>query len=91
MLDEFCPGRCLGRGCAWVSAEAAAAQQQSESMSKFMKYFFPIFTGWICLTSNASFALYWVTSNIVAGISNYLITKHFENKTNTLTVQGEVK
>ena len=71
--------------------KAAAAQQQSESMSKFMKYFFPIFTGWICLTSNASFALYWVTSNIVAGISNYLITKHFENKTNTLTVQGEVK
>ena len=54
-------------------------QQQSETMNKFMKYFFPIFTGWICLTSNASFALYWVTSNIVAGISNYAITKYYQN------------
>ena len=65
-------------------------QQQSETMSKFMKYFFPIFTGWICLTSSASFALYWVTSNIVAGISNYVITKVYDNK-QPIAAVSEVK
>ena len=71
-------------------AKANPQQQQSESMNKFMKYFFPIFTGWICLTSSASFALYWVTSNIVAGISNYAITKYYENK-QPATAVSEVK
>ena len=66
-------------------------QQQSETMSKFMKYFFPIFTGWICLTSSASFALYWVTSNVVAGVSNYFITKYYDGKKPAVTVKEGVK
>ncbi|MBQ8080300.1 MAG: YidC/Oxa1 family membrane protein insertase, partial [Clostridia bacterium] len=63
------------------SAKKEGAQQsQAESMNKFMKYFFPILSVYFCLVSSASFALYWVTSNIVAGIQNYAINKYFENK-----------
>ena len=74
-------------------SKANPQQQQSEMMGNFMKYFFPILTGWICLTSSASFALYWVTSNIVAGISNYVITKYYENKqpAAATSISSEVK
>lgn len=40
--------------------------QQNGSMNAFMKYFFPIFSVFICLSSNAGFALYWVTINMFA-------------------------
>ncbi len=53
---------------------------QSQTMNTFMKYLFPLMSIWFCLISSASFAIYWVTSNIVAGISNYAITKYFEQK-----------
>ncbi len=51
--------------------------QQQQANSNFMKWFFPIFSLVICLTSNAAFALYWVVSNLVhmamnAGINWYL-------------------
>ncbi len=74
-----------------ANAQQAQQQQTSETMGKFMKYFFPIFTGWICLTSSASFALYWVTSNIVAGVSNFVITKYYENKKSGTAVKEVIK
>lgn len=51
--------------------------QQQQASSNFMKWFFPIFSIIICLTSNAAFALYWVVSNLLhmvmnAGINWYL-------------------
>ena len=66
---------------------------QAQSMNNFMKYFFPILSIWFCLISSASFAIYWVTSNIVAGISNYAISKYFENKTDDTNAgsQGVLK
>ena len=66
---------------------------QSQSMNNFMKYLFPLMSIWFCLISSASFAIYWVTSNIVAGISNYAISKYFENKNDDATAgnQGALK
>lgn len=39
---------------------------------KMMMYFFPIFSAYICLTTNACFALYWTMSNVV-GIVVHLV------------------
>ena len=33
---------------------------------QFMKYFFPLFSLYICSTYNAGFSIYWVTSNLIA-------------------------
>ena len=63
-----------------TGAANTQASQQSQSMNTFMKYLFPLMSIWFCLISSASFAIYWVTSNITAGISNYAISKIYENK-----------
>ena len=77
------------------TAQADANSQQAaqtQSMNTFMKYFFPLLSVWFCLTSSASFAIYWVTSNIVAGASNYAISKYFQNKDDSTTAdQGALK
>ena len=69
-----------------------AQAAQTQSMNTFMKYLFPLMSIWFCLISSASFAIYWVTSNIVAGISNYAISKYYDNKDqNTASEQGALK
>jgi YidC/Oxa1 family membrane protein insertase len=55
-------------------------QEGQPNMGGFMKYFFPLFTVWICLTSNAAFALYWATANIIALVSNIGLNSYFDKK-----------
>ena len=56
------------------SAPAANANgQQQPNSGAFMKWFFPLFSLWICASSNAAFALYWVVTNLFSLVSNQLI------------------
>ena len=48
--------------------QPATMQQQN----KFMMYFFPIFSAYICITSTSAFAIYWIASNAVK-LASYLI------------------
>ena len=50
-------------------------QQQQNSTSAMMKWFFPLFSLWICASSNAAFALYWVFINFFQIIQQYIIGK----------------
>lgn len=59
---------------------AGADGQKQPGMGNFMKYFFPLFSVYITLTSNAGFALYWVTSNLIATAMSYFINLHFDRK-----------
>ena len=52
---------------------AKADGQQQPNTGSFMKWFFPIFSLWICASSNAAFALYWVITNIFSLVSNQII------------------
>lgn len=54
--------------------------QQQQATSSFMKWFFPLFSLWICASSNAGFALYWVVTNIFSLVSNQLINWHLDRK-----------
>lgn len=66
-----------------VNPQATGSQPTAEgqpNMGNFMKYFFPIFSVWITLTSNAGFALYWVTSNLIATAMSYFINVYFDKK-----------
>lgn len=47
---------------------------------KFMKYFFPLFSLWICSSYNAAFSLYWVASNVIAGVQGFALNKYFEKQ-----------
>ena len=59
---------------------AGQTAQQNNSMNNFMKYFFPLFSVFICLTSNAGFALYWCAINVFATGQSILINKYLESK-----------
>ena len=53
---------------------ANANGQQQPNTGAFMKWFFPIFSVWICSSSTAAFAMYWVVSNLFS-----LVTTQFIN------------
>lgn len=54
--------------------------QKQAGQGAFMKWFFPIFSLWICAGYNAAFAIYWVTSNLIAMLQNHLINWHLDRK-----------
>ena len=62
------------------TAATTQANQQSQATGKIMKWFFPIFSLWICAGYNACFAIYWVASNIIAAIQTYGINKYLDAK-----------
>ena len=45
-----------------------------------MKWFFPIFSLYICSSYNAGFSLYWVASNLIAWVEGIVLNKYFEYK-----------
>jgi len=72
-----------------------AGDQQQPSTGNFMKWFFPLFTLWLCFSYTAAFALYWVASNLIAmaqtwGINKYLDMKE-KNAANVVTAEGKIK
>ncbi len=51
------------------------ASDQQASTQKMMQWFFPLFSVWICATSNAGFSLYWVAANIIQVAQQIIINK----------------
>ena len=60
-------------------APTADGQKQPGS-GAFMKWFFPLFSLWICAGYNAAFAVYWVTSNLIHLVQNELINWYLDRK-----------
>ena len=59
---------------------ANANGQQQPNTNGFMKWFFPLFSLWICAGYNAAFAVYWVTSNLIHLVQNELINWYLDRK-----------
>ena len=78
-----------------AAGQQPGAQGQGAGMGNFMKYFFPLFSVYICLTSNAGFALYWVVSNLIATAMSYFINMYFDRKDKLMSAhelqEGTVK
>ncbi len=64
-------------------------QEGKAGSANFMKYFFPLFSLFICFSSNAGFALYWVTANVIAGVQNVLLNKYFDAQEKKAAAVGE--
>lgn len=60
--------------------QAATADPSQAGTNNFMKYFFPLFSLWICSSYNALFSLYWVVSNLFAWIQSIILNRIFEKK-----------
>lgn len=64
--------------CQFIASKFMTMDQAKSGQpdtGKFMKYFFPILSLFICFTSNSVFALYWVTSSVVQTITNIIAGK----------------
>ena len=80
---------------AMTESQQTQQNSQSNGMNTFMKYFFPILSVFWCLTSNAGFAVYWVTSTIAMWVQSVIITKILEKKdaqkAQSVSGEGSVK
>lgn len=68
---------------------AATENQQAAGTGNFMKWFFPIFSLFICSSYNAAFSLYWVMGNIIAAVQNVGINWYLDNKEKREATIGE--
>ncbi len=59
---------------------ANANGQQQPNTGAFMKWFFPLFSLWLCAGYSAAFALYWVTSNLIGLATTQLINWDLDRK-----------
>ena len=78
-----------------TAMQPTQAEGQQNSTSNFMKWFFPLFTLYLCFSYTAAFALYWVASNLIAMAQNWGINKYLDMKekkaADTVAVEGKVK
>ena len=58
--------------------QPAPAEGQQAGTGAFMKYFFPLFSLWICSSYNAIFSLYWVVGNLFAWAETVILNRIFE-------------
>ena len=84
----------IAGGSLFLQQKFAAAGGQmgaQQQQMKFMLWFFPLFSIYICATSNTAFAVYWLASNVYA-IGQQLIINYLTSKKNkTPLVQKEAK
>ena len=72
-----------------MTEEQKAAQQNNPANSGFMKWFFPIFSVWICSTSNAAFSIYWMAANVIMIIQNWALNLYFDREDAKLALQAK--
>jgi len=61
------------------NGQADAQQDAANAMNgPFMKWFFPIFSIWICLTSNAAFSIYWMAANVIQIVQQFAVNAYFK-------------
>ena len=56
------------------------AAEGQPNTGKFMQWFFPLFSMWICLGYSSAFALYWVAGNLVSMGQTFAINKYLDKK-----------
>ena len=62
-------------------AQAPQPQESKNPMSgAFMKWFFPLFSLWICASSNSAFSIYWMAANVIQIAQTYFVNAYFDHK-----------
>ena len=57
-----------------------ASGNPAASTNKFMKWFFPIFSLYICSSYNAGFSIYWVMANLISWAQGLVLNRIFEKQ-----------
>ena len=55
----------------------------------FMKWFFPLFSLWICAGYNAAFAIYWMAGNVIRIVQQVAVNWYFDRKDREAALEAE--
>ena len=60
---------------------AETDDQQANPMNNgFMKWFFPLFSLYICAGYNAAFAIYWMAANVIQVVQQLAVNWYFDRQ-----------
>ncbi len=79
-------------GAAAPQADDSGTQDNSAANamnSGFMKWFFPLFSLWICAGYNAAFAIYWMAGNVIMIVQQVAVNKYFDHKDRQAAAKAE--
>lgn len=65
------------------------ANQQAQANSNFMKWFFPLFSLFVCSGYSAVFSLYWVMGNVIGALQTVGINWYLDRKEKKDATVGE--
>lgn len=65
------------------------ANQQAQANSNFMKWFFPLFSLFVCSGYSAVFSLYWVMGNVIGAVQTVGINWYLDRKEKKDATVGE--
>ncbi len=84
----------LAAGTQFVSQrlmqQPGAQTDSTASMNKSMMLMMPFMSLFFCMSYSSAFALYWVTSNVVATVQQIAFNRYFAWQDSKTTVAGEV-
>ena len=72
------------------SASMDTAGNPAASTNKFMKWFFPFFSLYICSTYNAGFSIYWVMANLISWAQGLVLNQVFDAQDKARLAAGVV-
>lgn len=70
-----------------ISEEQQAAANAMNN--GFMKWFFPLFSLWICAGYNAAFAIYWMAANVIQILQQVIVNWYFDRQDRKAALQEE--
>ena len=71
-------------------ADGAAQDDPANAMnSGMMKWFFPLFSLWICAGYNAAFAIYWMAGNIIMIFQQLAVNWYFDSQDKKAALEAE--
>ena len=86
LMTKFTNGNNLKKDENVPEEQQAAANAMN---SGFMKWFFPLFSLWICAGYNAAFAIYWMAANVIQVAQQIIVNWYFDRQDRKAALEEE--
>ena len=86
LMTKFTNGNNIKKDENVPEEQQAAANAMN---SGFMKWFFPLFSLWICAGYNAAFAIYWMAANVIQVVQQIIVNWYFDRQDRKAALEEE--
>ena len=86
LMTKFTNGNSIKKDENVPEEQQAAANAMN---SGFMKWFFPLFSLWICAGYNAAFAIYWMAANVIQVVQQIIVNWYFDRQDRKAALEEE--